>query len=188
MIKKYLPLALAISVFSLTATAQDNIVSPAAVNKNSCAKFANTNQAFILVLSSGDNLIDSITQCAKDAKLTSASVSGLGQVHNPTLAYFSSNPQDKPTLTTFPGYYELASLNGNITNNTNSYYTHLHAVLADKNFRGIAGHVNAATVGLTAEITIKPFLSAVQRKVDPETGFGPIMGVDVSREQLKAKP
>jgi uncharacterized protein len=163
----------------MTATSamasKDTVISSAVVGKSSCGKLANTTQPFILVLNSGDNLLESITQCAKDAKLMGASISGLGQVHNPTLAYFTSNPNDKPTLTTFSGYYELAGFNGNITNNANKYYTHAHAVLADKQFHGIAGHVDAAKVGLTVEITIIPFPASVQRTVDSKTGFGPIV-------------
>ena len=128
-----------------------------------------------MVLNKHDELISSISHCAKEAKLLGATISGLGQVHNPTLAYFTSNPEDKPTLTKFSGYYELAGLNGNITNNDGKYYTHLHAVLADKKFHGISGHVNAANVGLTAEITIIPFSASAQRMVDAKTGFGPIV-------------
>lgn len=177
MIKMSLPiliLALITTFFFSPVSAQDNTTLSMAVNKSSCGKLANTTQAFILVLNSGDELLESITKCAKDAKLLGASVSGLGQVHNPTLAYFTSKPNDKPTLTTFSGYYELASLHGNITNNENQYYTHLHAVLADKKFHGIAGHVNKAKIGLTAEITIIPFTASIQRTVNPKTGFGPI--------------
>lgn len=147
----------------------------AAVNKSTCNRLANTTQPFVLILNSGDSLIESITQCATDAKLMGASVSGLGQLHDPVLAYFSSDPNAKPTLTKFSGFYELASLNGNITNNSGKYYTHLHAVLADKKFHGIAGHVNDAKVGLTAEITIIPLSASLERTVDPKTGFGPIV-------------
>jgi uncharacterized protein len=178
MLKNSLPIsifALITTFFFTPVTAQEITTSSVAVNKSSCSKVANTNQPFILVLDRGDELLESITQCAKDAKLLGASVSGLGQVHNPTLAYFTSKPNDKPTLTTFSGYYELASLHGDITNNANQYYTHLHAVLADKTFHGIAGHVNKAKIGLTAEITIIPFSASIQRKVDPKTGFGPIV-------------
>lgn len=167
-------LATVFFTLSTTMTATSALAQTAAVNKATCGQLANTTQPFILVLDNNDNLIDSISSCAKDAKLMGAGVSGLGQVHDPVLAYFSSNPNDKPTLTTFPGYYELASLNGDITNNGGKYYTHVHAVLADKKFHGIAGHVNVAKVGLTAEIMIVP-LSGVERTVDPKTGFGPIV-------------
>lgn len=162
------------AILLTSAITSSVFAAPAAVDKMHCAQVAKTTQSFILVLSSNDSIIDSITQCAKDAELTSASVSALGQVHNPELAYFSSNPNDKPTLTKFNGYYELASLNGNITNNNGKYYTHAHAVLADKKFHGIAGHVNSAKVGLTVEITITPFPANIDRVVNEKTGFGPI--------------
>jgi predicted DNA-binding protein with PD1-like motif len=179
---KYKTLATIIMTLSaITSTTQSNALStetkPSVVvsSKSSCAKLSHTTQPFILVLSEGEDLLASITQCAKDAKLNSATFSGLGQVHNPTLAYFTSNPNDKPTLTTFPGYYELASFNGDITNNNKEYYSHAHAVLADKQFHGIAGHVNKAKVGLTVEVAINPLPSPVQRAVDSKTGFGPII-------------
>lgn len=156
---------------SLSAMAADY----AAVDKLSCARMQDSTHPFILVLSSDDDLVDSVNQCARDAKLKSASISGLGQLHNPTLAYFSSDPAEKPTLTSFEGYFEMASLNGNITNNADRYYTHLHTTLADKKFHGIAGHVESAKVGLTVELTIVPFSAPVERTVDEETGFGPIV-------------
>jgi len=167
-------LALSASITTVPAEAQENITS-AVVNMGSCSKMVNTTQPFILVLNSGDNLLENISQCAKAAKLHGASISGLGQVQNPTLAYFTSNPTDKPKLTTFPGYYELASINGNISANGTNYYTHAHAALADKQFHGITGHLNKATVGLTVEMTIVPFSTAVQRTVDAKTGFGPLV-------------
>lgn len=172
-----------ISTFTLSALTLFLFISPAqaekklfssSVNKTTCAK-VNPHKPFILILDSGDDLIASVSQCAKDAKLAGASISGLGQVHNPTFAYFSSDPKAKPSLTKFAGYYELASLNGNITNNNNEYYTHIHAVLADKKFHAIAGHVNHTNVGLTVEVTIIPMLNAVERTVDEKTGFGPIV-------------
>lgn len=146
----------------------------AAVDKNNCSRLKNTTEPFILILNPGDKLHDSINRCADDAKLQAASISGLGQVKNPTLAYFSSNPNDKPTLTSLDGFFELASLNGNITNNNGQHYTHLHGTLADHEFRGIAGHFNSAIAGLTVEITIIPFAGLVKRVVNQDTGFGPI--------------
>lgn len=169
------PLSLLLGTLSLVASMNAAAADYAAVNTTSCHRMANSTQAFVLVLSSGDNLVESINQCAKDANLAGATVAGLGQVQNPTLAYFSPNPHDVPVLTTFNGFFELASLSGNITNNSGQYYTHLHSTLADKEFRGIAGHVNAATVGLTVEVTIQPFSAPIERTVDPETGFGPIV-------------
>lgn len=169
MFKKFLPLSTLLMSTALFAN------QPAAVDKYSCSQLMGSEKPFILVLSTDDELLSSISACAKDAKLLGASISALGQLHNPTLAYFTSNPKDKPTLTQFNGYFELASLNGNVAKNKHGYYTHAHAVLADQKFSGIAGHVNNTKVGLTVEVTITPLSATLQRAVDPETGFGPIV-------------
>lgn len=177
MLKQFLTttiLALNASIFAAQAELLDNPVS-AVVNMGSCNKMADTTHPFILVLNRGDGLLESISQCAKAAKLQGASISGLGQLHNPTLAYFTSNPKDKPKLTTFSGYYELASMNGNISANGKNYYTHAHVSLGDKQFHSITGHIDKAKVGLTAEITIVPFSASAQRTVDAKTGFGPLV-------------
>lgn len=147
---------------------------PAAVNLKDCAQVANTTTPFILILKQDDDLNNGIAQCVQAAKLKGALVSGLGQVHNPTLAYFTSNPKDKPITTTFKGYYELAAMNGNVSNVGNRYYTHIHAVLADKEFHGIAGHVDNSKVGLTVEVSIVPLQQQLKRALDEKTGFGPI--------------
>lgn len=169
MVKYFLP----ISTLLLSTAIFAN--PPAAVDKYSCNKLIGSKDPFILVLNTDDDLLSSISACAQDAKLLGASISALGQLHNPTLAYFTSNPKDKPVLTQYNGYFELASLNGNIAKNKNGYYTHAHAVLADQKFNGIAGHVDSSKVGLTVEVTITPLPSTLQRAVDPETGFGPIV-------------
>lgn len=169
MLKKILPL------FTLLTSTVIFANQPAAVDKHSCNKLEGSVKPFILVLNTDDELLSSISACAQDAKLLGASISALGQLHNPTLAYFTSNPKDKPTLAQFNGYFELASLNGNIAKNENGYYTHAHVVLADQKFNGIAGHVGDAKVGLTVEVTITPLSSTLQRAVDVETGFGPIV-------------
>ncbi len=147
----------------------------AAVDKNSCGKMLNNKKPFILILKRGDNLHASINQCAEDAHLQGASIQGLGQLDSPTLAHYPSDPHEKPTLAVFNGIYELISLNGNIAHHGNEYFTHLHAVLGDEHFGGLAGHIKESTVGVTAEITIIPFLKSLERQVDPETGFGPIL-------------
>ena len=160
---------------ALAAPAATPEIPTAVVNKNTCSTLARTTHPFILVLDNGDILHDAINQCAKDAQLLGASITGLGQVHNPVLAYFTNDPKDAPTTTAMEGFYELAGMNGDVTNNEGKYYTHIHAVLADHEFHGIAGHVNHALVGLTVEVTIIPLSGTAQRTVDPHTGFGPIV-------------
>ena len=120
---------IAISTLLLSSAILAN--QPAAVDKHSCNKLIGSQKPFILILNPNDDLLASIATCVKDANLPGASISGLGQLHNPTLAYFSSNPKEKPTFTRFDGYYELASLNGNVAKNGSVY---------PAAGRGVAGH------------------------------------------------
>ncbi|MDP3559754.1 MAG: DNA-binding protein [Legionellaceae bacterium] len=147
----------------------------AAVDKDSCSKMVNSMEPFILILKNGDNLHEGINKCATDANLTGAAIHGLGQLSDPILAHYSNDPHEKPHFTQFNGIYELISLNGNIARRGNEYYTHLHAVLGNEKFEGLAGHIKDTLVGVTAEITIVPFSKPLERDVDPETGFGPII-------------
>lgn len=142
---------------SATAYAEGRTTPPEVVNKSSCGQLSDTTQAFILILKTGDEVVGSITQCAKEAKLTGARIIGLGQIRNPTLAYASDNPDEEPTLKTFSGYYELTSCNGNITMQGDKYITRVNAVIADKKFRGIVGRISSAKVGLNFEVTITPY-------------------------------
>lgn len=162
-----------LTIGNALAISTDNITY-AAVGKDECSRVLHTSLPYILVLKSNEDLLESITQCVKDADLKSASISAIGQLFNPSLAYFSNDPKEKPTIITFKGFYELASLNGNVTKNREQYYTHLHGVLADQKFHGIAGHIDAAKIGLTVEVTIIPLPAIVSRTVNTKTGFGNI--------------
>jgi predicted DNA-binding protein with PD1-like motif len=144
-----------------------------AVDQNSCAERINSQEPFILILKTGEKLHEGIKKCVRDAQLIGASVQGLGQLVNPTFAYYGPNAQ--PHIMPFEGTYELISLNGNVAMNKGEYYTHIHAVLGNEALEAKAGHIKEATIGATAELTITPFAKPLERDVNPETGFGPIV-------------
>lgn len=141
-----------------------------AVNSNTCQKVASQNQAFILVLKRGENVIDALLTCAKDAQLTSASLSGLGALENPTLAYYnlaSKQYQNK----NFSGIFELSSLNGNLAQIDGKTKAHIHVTLSDKAYHLLGGHLTQALVGATVELTVLPLPGKISRKHDDKTGL-----------------
>lgn len=154
---------------SLIAQARDYI----AVDQHDCTKRLNNNEPFILILKTGENLHEGIKKCAHDAGLIGASIQGLGQLVDPVFAYYG--PNAKPHIISRKGTYELISLNGNIAKSNDEYYTHIHATLGNKTLEATAGHIKEAKIGATAELVITPFSKPLVRKVDPETGFGPII-------------
>jgi predicted DNA-binding protein with PD1-like motif len=154
---------------ALTANAAKYI----AVDQNSCGERINSQKPFVLILKTGENLHEGIKKCARDAKLIGASIQGLGQFVNPVFAYYG--PNANANIISLQGTYELISLNGNIAKSGGEYYNHIHAVLGDANLQATAGHIKEAIIGATAELTITPFSKSLERDVNPETGFGPIV-------------
>jgi predicted DNA-binding protein with PD1-like motif len=170
-----LAIMLALSHTALTAYAAKYI----AVDQNTCSERVNSQEPFVLILKTGEKLHEGIKKCARDAKLIGASIQGLGQFINPVFAYYGPNAQ--PHIIPLDGTYELISLNGNIAMSRGEYYTHIHVVLGNGDLKATAGHIKEATIGATAELTITPFSKPLERQVDSETGFGPI----VTSEEIK---
>lgn len=166
---------LVLSHAALTAFAAKYI----AVSQNSCIERINSQEPFVLILKTGDNLHEGIKKCARDAKLIGASIQGLGQFTNPVFAYYGANA--KSHVIPLEGTYEVISLNGNIAMSQGGYYTHIHAVLGDNTLQASAGHIKEAIIGATAELTITPFSKPLERQVDQETGFGLIMTSEETR-------
>lgn len=141
-----------------------------AVDSRSWKKLSDNTSPFILVIHRGEQIIETILNCVQALEILSASISGLGALENPTIAYFNLHTkkyQDK----NFSGIFELISLNGNIARaEDSSYISHVHVTLGNENYQVIGGHLQKAVVGVTAEITFIPFKGSMQRKLDADTG------------------
>lgn len=137
------------------------------VNLASCHQVFGSREPFLLVLECGQSIIETITKCAENCKIASATLTGIGAVQNPELGYYdlaTKSYQNK----IFHGEYELIALNGNITKFNEQYIVHIHVALSDANFQVIAGHLQNAVVSITAEITLVPFAQPIFRKLDTE--------------------
>lgn len=141
------------------------------VDSNSCAKLAGISLPFLLVLKRGESVIESILKCATAAKIDGAALMGLGALENPTIAYYNLETKQYENKT-YPGIFELISLNGNLARTEGGEVVlHSHVSLGDENHNVIGGHLTKAIVGVTAEITIIPFKGSVTRKLDPAIGL-----------------
>lgn len=158
------------SIHSIAAMSAGNLPETSAVDSKSCKLFSHRTHPFILIINKGENLLDAITDCADAANIGAAHVSGLGAVENPTLAYYDSTAKQYE-YKTFPGTYELALLNGNLTQSEGKSFAHLHIIMGDKKYNVVAGHLKNAQVSSSAEITIIPLEAPIIRKFDPNTGL-----------------
>ena len=122
----------------------------------------------IFAIERGKPLMETLLKYAQERKLPSASISGLGALQDPTLGYFDFNIGNYH-FNTIKGLYELISLNGNITKYQGEYVVHVHVALGNDQYQVFGGHLKEAIVGVTAEITITPLTSSVNRKPDLDT-------------------
>jgi hypothetical protein len=124
---------------------------------------------YLVVLDKGEEIIATLTSFAAREKIEGAAVLGIGGVTDVTLGFFDRVKKEylKKTLT---GFYELASLVGNISMLGSKQFCHLHAVVSGADMASSSGHLFSATVSLTAEIFIRP-LTKIEREFSPEIGL-----------------
>jgi len=123
-----------------------------------------------LVLKKGEEFIASLTAFLKEKDITAGSISGLGAVTNVDIAYY-----DLPTQTyqrkIFPDIYELLSATGNAALLDGKHFPHIHVVIGDRDYKTYGGHLFAATVAATVELSIIQMPFRVERAHDAETGL-----------------
>jgi len=152
---KYILLFNLVLLYITSPIAQAAIPTTRIVNPDACKSMANSTKPFVLVLHSGDKIIKSIVDCAKDANLTAASLTGLGLLANPKLSYYNLQTK-KLDYKTFPGVYELTVLNGNIMQMPNRSFADIHAVLGNNQYQTLTGHLEEATALVRVDVIFTP--------------------------------
>jgi predicted DNA-binding protein with PD1-like motif len=140
------------------------------IDSNTYSKLTDPDSPFLLIVHRGENLAEVICECSKAVKLNSASLSGLGALENPTVAYYNLETQTYENKT-FTGIYELISMDGNVGHDENGYVTHIHVALGDRSHNVIGGHLVDAVVGVTAEVTVTPFKGTFTRRMNCNLGL-----------------
>ena len=125
---------------------------------------------FVVKLDRGEQLVDSLIKFARQEKVDSGSVAGIGAVTNVTLGYFDRE-QKKYLQRKFEDVYELVSLLGSIASLDHQPILHLHIAISDRNYNLCAGHLFSAEVAVTAEVFVRAYPEPLLRKKDPEFGL-----------------
>ena len=125
---------------------------------------------FVVKLNRGEQLVDSLIKFARQEKVDSGSVTGIGAVTNVTLGYFDRE-QKKYLEKRFEEVYELVSLVGSIATINYQPILHLHIIISDRNYKVYAGHLLSAEVAVTGEIFVRAYPEPLLRKKDPQFGL-----------------
>lgn len=118
----------------------------------------------------GEVLYDALKEvCRKHNVVTAVVLSGLGQMKEFTLGYFSSKGDYRPEEFTEP--HELVVLTGNISKQGDDHNFHLHAALGTSDKEIIGGHLMGGKIEITAEIVLLKSDLMMQRRIDEKTGL-----------------
>lgn len=123
---------------------------------------------YLIRLTKGELLRQSLHEFARIHKVTGAMISGIGAVETADLAYFDEAEQCY-VKKTVSGGLELLNLTGNISLvDDDEPMIHLHASLGTCDYSVIGGHLDEATVSVTAEIFVTNTNTIARKKP-----FGP---------------
>ncbi|MFZ0391716.1 MAG: PPC domain-containing DNA-binding protein [Calditrichia bacterium] len=138
---------------------------------------------FLIRLQRGEKVMESLLQFSKETQLEGAILQGLGAVTEVTLGYFEWDKKEYRQKT-FSEIFEMLSLLGNLTRVEGEHFWHLHASLADSEYRSFGGHFFEATVTVTAELVVTPLPQPLIRSFDDTTRLNLW---DLSRQQTEGE-
>ncbi len=126
---------------------------------------------YIIRLSKGEHLTESLNQFVAATHTHGLWMSGLGSAQEVTVGFFDLATK-KYTWQTYTGAYEINSLQGNLAlDESGAGMHHLHGTFSDASFQVIGGHVKDLVVGGTLELFAHRTYTPLKRKTDKETGL-----------------
>lgn len=118
----------------------------------------------------GEEVVATLSAFLRRKRIRSAALTGIGAAEDVVLGCFIPKTR-KYRKRTFPGDSEIAALCGNTAWRDGEPACHIHAVVATPGFATRAGHLFAATVTVTCEVSLWPGVRRLERKVDPACGL-----------------
>lgn len=125
---------------------------------------------FVVVLATGEEVIQELTQFAKDQRLAASQFTAIGAFERAIVAYF-----DWETKRYLPipidEQVEVLSMVGDITLDGDSPKLHAHTVVGKRDGSAHGGHVMEGHVRPTLEVLVTELPRHLHRKHDAESGL-----------------
>jgi uncharacterized protein len=132
-------------------------------------------RAVVIILRKGDDFRSALARELEKNSITSAFIYGVGGFLTAELAVFDSDKKEYQKKIFEDNQLEVLNLTGDVSKGpTGETVIHCHTVLAGRDYNAIGGHLVAATVGATCEITVAPLDYQLNRRPDPESGINTI--------------
>ncbi|MDB5185581.1 MAG: protein of unknown function superfamily protein [Candidatus Saccharibacteria bacterium] len=126
---------------------------------------------WIVRLSKGELLMESLDSFIKEHNIAGGWVNGLGAAVWAELGFYDLHAQQY-NFKKLDQLLEITSLQGNIAWVDNKPFVHLHGTFSNAEMQGLGGHVKELEVGGTCEIYIHTWEGEpIARVLDAETGL-----------------
>ena len=127
---------------------------------------------FFLVLARGEELIATLELFCENNEVHWAQFQAIGAVEDVDIGFYDLATRQY-MFQREEGPFEVASMDGNISEINEEPLVHVHAVLSqcDETLRCIGGHIKSARVALTLELSLWHVSQPLLRKRDEETGL-----------------
>ncbi|WP_268222086.1 PPC domain-containing DNA-binding protein [Staphylococcus ureilyticus] len=124
----------------------------------------------VLVLEQGEDIIEAVTDLAREQNGKFGTVSGIGACDDVELNFYNleTKTYEKKEI---KEPLELISLLGNISHIDEKPFAHLHATFGTNQYETLSGHLTKAVVSATAEIVITMINLDINRKHNADIGL-----------------
>jgi predicted DNA-binding protein with PD1-like motif len=125
---------------------------------------------FFLRLDRGEDLPARLLEFFSAEAVGAATLSGIGAIEQTTLGYYDLERREY-VRRDYPESMELVSLTGNLAWEGEQPILHMHAVIAGPDGAAHGGHLFAARISATGELTVWTSGERRERKLDSGTGL-----------------
>jgi predicted DNA-binding protein with PD1-like motif len=125
-------------------------------------------QPLLVILGPGDEVTASLLAFARDQRIPSASLQGIGALSTVTFAYWNRETRAYEEIVV-DEQVEVLSLNGNLARMNGEPRLHAHIVIGRRDGSTAGGHLVRGTVLPTLEVAVNPWTTPLRRSEDPET-------------------
>ncbi len=129
-----------------------------------------TDNGYILKLSRGESVVETLTEFCKKQGISSGTLSGIGAVENTSIGYYNLSKKEYD-FKEYSEIMEVVSMTGNVALLEGEPFLHIHIVLSDNEKAAYGGHLKEATVAVTLEIFLTDYGVKVEREYDEVTGL-----------------
>lgn len=133
-------------------------------------------KTFAVVMQAGDEVVSSLTEFAREKRLSAAQFTAIGAFKRTTLGFFEMEKKDYAKIEVTQ-QTEVLCLVGDITLYKGEPKLHAHVVLGKNDGTAHGGHLLNAVVDPTLEVIVTESPSFLNREFDERTGL-PLISPD----------